>query len=97
MHEATLSDVTASAIQAVLDQNGWSFTDHHNDIVCDHSEMGLDLDKFWNIRHRDNVWTLIVKDILNNIVMNISVGPRPKVALVYGLVVTEMEKRLPIQ
>ena len=87
------SQLTAWAIQTVLDQNNWSFTDHATDIICDHSDLGLNLDTFWNIRHRDNVWNLLVKDILGNIIMNINVGPKPKLTQVFNLVVQEMTGR----
>lgn len=91
--DSTNSLKTAEAIQSVLDRNDWSYTDHQTDIIIDHSENGLDLDPFFEIRHRNNVWGLLVKDILGGIIMNIENSPKPKLATVFNLVVQEMENR----
>lgn len=88
---------TAEAIQTVLDNNDWSYTDHASDIIDDHSESGMDLDPLFDMRNQNNVWGAMVKDILTDILGRRDDEERdvatPTVTQVYNLVVQTMENR----
>lgn len=87
------SVLTSESIQAVLDANDWSYTDHASDIRCDHDDTNIDLDPLFKIRHRNNVWRLLVKDILRTIISNMERTTPPSLPEAYRLVEAEMERR----
>ena len=92
-NEIRPSDLTASSIQAVLDANDWSYTDHATDIVCDHADINIDLDPLFEIRHRNNVWRLLVKNILRDILPHVQFCTPPSLMEVYRMVEEEMVRR----
>jgi len=88
---------TAEAIQTVLDNNDWSYTDHASDIIDDHSESGMDLDPLFEMRNQNNIWGAMVKDILTGILNRRDDEERdvatPNLSTVFNLVVQEMENQ----